>query len=385
MPASGTSHRDTPIQNHNLSQAENYLNKAETGIAAYNPQSVDTDTLMMIANHQKQVVLTMVGSNPETAIALALAQSIEAYSAQLANIQAWTEGGTAVINASTQEIFESLLARGADGFSHCELEDLFQLVLIDMMCNPDNYPGMDELLADPEFMMHMGRILEFTGSGSHKYAGGIGGDPTQLKASYQYIYTAFAEKGLPGEGTFAYKALAVIEANGGLSELQAGMNYDPYVTDGEGWAVSSDYYNPMPSVEATHLSPANLLVVLNFAASSGEISAEDWNTILQGDLQVIDDIIDPNDQYDNIYEYLVAVDPDNWGFQSDGSFNYIPSVGIDSDYLNEIFSDFPERELTDEEIEEINRIGDQVKMLQQTLKYWLDVCRDEQLAIARNI
>ncbi|WP_341663645.1 hypothetical protein [Vibrio sp.] len=48
-------------------------------------------------------------------------------------------------------------------------------------------------------------------------------------------------------------------------------------------------------------------------------------------------------------------------------------------------TNFPERELTDDDIEEINRIGDQVKMLQQTLKYWLSICRDEQMAIARNI
>ncbi|MDN4708194.1 hypothetical protein QYZ43_21195 [Vibrio parahaemolyticus] len=30
-------------------------------------------------------------------------------------------------------------------------------------------------------------------------------------------------------------------------------------------------------------------------------------------------------------------------------------------------------------------IGDQVKMLQQTLLYWLKICRDEQMAMAQNI
>jgi hypothetical protein len=60
-------------------------------------------------------------------------------------------------------------------------------------------------------------------------------------------------------------------------------------------------------------------------------------------------------------------------------------VGLDSGYFKDMYTDFPPRELTDEDIKEINRIGDQVKMLQQTLKYWIQVCRDEQMAFARNI
>ena len=41
--------------------------------------------------------------------------------------------------------------------------------------------------------------------------------------------------------------------------------------------------------------------------------------------------------------------------------------------------------MTKEDLKEINNIGDQVKMLMQSLKYWLTTLRDEQLAISRNI
>ncbi|EGQ7778679.1 TPA: hypothetical protein ACHCBX_002860 [Vibrio parahaemolyticus] len=41
--------------------------------------------------------------------------------------------------------------------------------------------------------------------------------------------------------------------------------------------------------------------------------------------------------------------------------------------------------LGDDEITDINRIGDTVKMIQQTLKYWIQIMRDERMAIARNI
>lgn len=46
---------------------------------------------------------------------------------------------------------------------------------------------------------------------------------------------------------------------------------------------------------------------------------------------------------------------------------------------------FPSRVLGDEDIKNINRIGDNVKMIMQTLKYWFQIMRDERVAIARNI
>ncbi|MCG6364785.1 molecular chaperone, partial [Vibrio fluvialis] len=46
---------------------------------------------------------------------------------------------------------------------------------------------------------------------------------------------------------------------------------------------------------------------------------------------------------------------------------------------------FPPRVLTDDELKKINRIGDNVKMIMQTLKYWFQILRDERVAIARNI
>ncbi|EJU9794631.1 hypothetical protein AAHL06_004321 [Vibrio parahaemolyticus] len=51
----------------------------------------------------------------------------------------------------------------------------------------------------------------------------------------------------------------------------------------------------------------------------------------------------------------------------------------------DFFNNYPSRLLTDEEIKNINRIGDTVKMIQQTLKYWVQIMRDERMAVARNI
>ncbi|MBE4089715.1 hypothetical protein HJ107_23290 [Vibrio parahaemolyticus] len=52
-----------------------------------------TEALIAASLHQKQIVAQMMSSNPEDAIALSLAASIEAYGKQLEIIQGWTEGG----------------------------------------------------------------------------------------------------------------------------------------------------------------------------------------------------------------------------------------------------------------------------------------------------
>ncbi|WP_052329016.1 hypothetical protein [Providencia sneebia] len=59
--------------------------------------------------------------------------------------------------------------------------------------------------------------------------------------------------------------------------------------------------------------------------------------------------------------------------------------GISLKDLDNLYQKFPSRELAEDELEEINRIGDQIKMIQQTLKYWNQLCSDQQLAMARNI
>ncbi|HHC6620072.1 TPA: hypothetical protein ACN33S_003950 [Vibrio parahaemolyticus] len=59
--------------------------------------------------------------------------------------------------------------------------------------------------------------------------------------------------------------------------------------------------------------------------------------------------------------------------------------GLNIQDLVNLYSNFPPRVLSDEDIKEINRIGDSVKMIQQTLKYWIQIMRDERMAVARNI
>lgn len=101
-----------------LSKIEQWITQVEKNVATLDtPASLTTtkevtEALMAASVYQKQIVVQMVSSNPEDAIALSLAASIEAYGEQLENINAWTQGGSAVINACLDEMFENLIVRG---------------------------------------------------------------------------------------------------------------------------------------------------------------------------------------------------------------------------------------------------------------------------------
>ncbi|PNQ53922.1 hypothetical protein [Vibrio sagamiensis] len=372
-------------------KVEKDFESIDSSLALLDKNPGNISILKQIAAHQQALVAMVVGTmNSEFAIACALANAIESYNERLGAMMAWTEGGQPVIGAALQEMLDNILARGEDGFSNCELEDLFQLALLEMRNNPDAYPGFSDLLNDPQFVESMGHLLEFTGSGSHKYMGGLNGDPTKMKFDYDYIYQKLSNKGLPPAGSVAEKCFLAINSHGGIEKLKTGMNLDPYVTNGEGWAVGTTHWWGVginETVGAEYLSPANTLVILSFAAQMG-ITPDQYLKVVSGnlsDMMDIIDIVEPDNLYSNIYDYLYAVDGEHWEKQDDGSFNYYPEVGIPASYLNSIFEDFPGRALTEEEVKELQNISDQIKMLQQTLKYWLSVIRDERLAITRNI
>ncbi|HCF7797976.1 TPA: molecular chaperone, partial [Vibrio cholerae] len=116
---------------------------------------------------------------------------------------------------------------------------------------------------------------------------------------------------------------------------------------------------------------------------------------------------------DNVYQYIIQFDndddsvhrpstrddlpQDNHGWQ-DSSLNHVTTTrpssatisldfagDLDRNWLDKLSQNYPKRILGDEDIKEINRLGDSVKMIMQTLKYWFQIMRDERVAIARNI
>ncbi|CAM3818513.1 hypothetical protein [Vibrio aquimaris] len=370
-----------------ISKAENDLEKIDPAIAQLNKGPADSEVLAMVAAHQKQVVQSMVSSNPEDAIALTLAASIEAYSKQLEDIQAWTEGGSAVLEPMLDMIYQSILADGVDG---TEYEDLMQLLVMDLLLNADAWGlNLSDLLG-PDYEVYFAQITEHFGSGLHYPYGQIGNHPpeevigwflgTVITQLTPYVGNKIPVDSLTGQIVTFFNEPA---NKSGLEDCA-----DNYFTDPNGFINGSDdverngyQFVDIDASECERLSPTLKIFVLAEAAENGQVSAEDWENFLTGDIEDAEEILGLSDG--GVGQYLC--DMDEWTPEWGPFPDYSGSNGIYPDDLIATLEHFPGRELTDEELEEVNRIGDQVKMLQQTLKYWLQICRDEQMAIARNI
>ncbi|WP_237333229.1 hypothetical protein [Vibrio anguillarum] len=141
-----------------IKKAQKDLEKIDPAIASVDEQSADSEVLAMVAAHQKQVVQSMVGSNPEDAIALTLAAGIEACSARLEAIQQQAMG-LGVFVDSMEAMWEDISKTSPlTGYA---LEDAFQLVLMDVLIHIDDY----NLTADEKDALQ--RFMECGGSGMH--------------------------------------------------------------------------------------------------------------------------------------------------------------------------------------------------------------------------
>ncbi|PMG43891.1 hypothetical protein BCU90_06045 [Vibrio lentus] len=359
-----------------IDNAQAKLNQTDTAILESDMQPASAETLAMIAAQQKQVVVTMVSGNPEQAIAIALAQSIEAYGKQLELIQGWTNGGVDMFESALWLMLADL---EEGGIQPEEMEDLFQIALMDIMIHPEQYGLESWYAANKTDISH---ILESTGSGSHGLHESNYDTPEKLAAVTKKLYKGIMDNATMPEGSLLNQVMTDLEGAGGSDALYKQIN-DNYYDDFGWWANgTSDDLSPM----------LRLFVLSEVLQNNPQMTQEEVELILTGSLDDIDAYIARTfglDQLGQSYTaltYLCA----NSTWQVQDGYTYGDQIdwmgnGIDNSDLVALYTQFPPRELTDEEIEEINRIGDQVKMLQQTLKYWLSICRDEQMAIARNI
>ena len=365
-------------------KAETELKKADNAITALGNQPADAETLAMIANHQKQVVMTMAGGNPEDTIALLLAQGIEGYSKQLEIIKGWTTPGLPMFESAMAVMFEGIKNGGeTSGYA---LEDLFQLAIMDFMSHGygEGKPGY---AGSNGFEAQMRHFLESTGSGSHGYHEGYNG--SLFANECENIYKFMMDNS--PEGSLCHEILTYMDDKcGGVSALKSQYqnNYD----NAGGFVCDPGY--------SGDLSPMlRMALMAGYLAIEPKVEQSVIDMFLTAPIGELDKYISDNTtnpHYSSAIDFVFDNDgqtgSDGWRevTQYDSSGNPHQVIdwygdGLGAEYFEDMYTNFPQRELTDEDIKEINRIGDQVKMLQQTLKYWLSICRDEQMAIARNI
>ncbi|MDN3612037.1 hypothetical protein ACFFUP_04310 [Vibrio ostreicida] len=380
-PDNASLKQDVQVQLATIDKAQSQLDQGDAAIATLDKQPASADMLAMIAAQQKQVVVTMVSGNPEQAIALALAQSIEAYGKQLETIQRWTNGGKDAFEAAIWEMYTAMNGEDLDGIDY---ENMYQLVLLDVLINADEYG----LGGDDDFLEDVGRLLEKIGSGSHTnwdFSPEEIGDI--VESTWSTIYGKIQSGDIP-ESSLAYQAMSDI-CGGNITPAPPQEFQDQF--------TSATYNNPQAGGWITDdldtLSPMTRMVILSNLMGSYPLSQEQVDVILTGTKSEVDQAVKAITGTDKGALEFLFDDCGAWQNSSDPNESLPSGVSqaldydgtISVSYLESLYTNFPPRELTDEEIEEINRIGDQVKMLQQTLKYWLSICRDEQMAIARNI
>ncbi|HCG8492823.1 TPA: hypothetical protein NKA38_004735 [Vibrio parahaemolyticus] len=242
--------------------------------------------------------------------------------------------------------------------------------------------------------MYFAQITEHFGSGLHAPYSEYDDHPPQEVIDW-FLDTLIPELATQIPNPIpSYSLTAQIVAFYSIPDNQEGLKdcADNYWTDPNGFINGSDENLPE---ECERLSPILKIFILADAAEEGLITSEEWDQLIEGDASDYEELLGLEDG--GLGEYLMT-NVDGWA-PSDGSESdpeagehceddrypdFTGSAGIYPQDLLNVLNNFPGRELT-EEIEEVNRIGDQVKMLQQTLLYWLKICRDEQMTMAQNI
>ncbi|WP_229333289.1 molecular chaperone [Grimontia hollisae] len=277
-----------------------------------------------------------------------------------------------MFNSANKVMFETLkkLLQSSDktqkGFA---LEDLFQLAVIDFMANNENIPN--------DIKAKMAHYLESTGSGSHGVHEGWNGQmfANELQSVWDCINNHSQENSLSKE------ILNILDQNGGIDALK--NQYTSKFDDANGYAFRTGF-----DKNNYGLSPMlRLAVMAKFLTENPDIVQADLEMFMTGTVKEIEDLISKHLGDSKTLESLLK-STGGWNIiDGNGTGNIVDwtGVGLDLNYFTDLYTKFPSRVLGDEDLKEINRIGDNIKMIMQSLKYWYQILRDERVAIARNM
>ncbi|EGR5874912.1 TPA: molecular chaperone [Vibrio parahaemolyticus] len=349
------------------------LNDSTTLEAPYSPETLQTQL-----QQQKAAARSTADDprNKESDISDSLLDAINQSAEDLSVLQGWTDGGSGMFNAANKVMFEALkeAVQSNDstkkGFA---LEDLFQLAVIDFMANSAS--KTDQAMKDK-----LAHYLESTGSGSHGVHENWNGQKfaDELQSVWDHIKTHAPENSL------SKNILNYLETQaGGIDQLK--IQYSTNFDARNGYAFRNNY-----DKENFGLSPMlRLAVMAKFLTKKPDIVQADLEKLMIGTFKEMEDIITKHFGSETVENLLTDGNSNDWQIiNASGTTDKIVDwngTGLDLQYFKDLYTKFPSRVLGDEDIKEINRIGDNVKMIQQTLKYWYHILRDERLSIARNI
>lgn len=397
-------------------------------------------------------------TNKEQEIADSLINAIDDHTIQLEAISNWTDGGINAFKGALEMIAQNMMSNKPSGEYSTYFEDLFQLVMMDVLVNSHEYG-----LNDSDFLQLLSWSLEYSGTGQHNSWVETLPDPSNIEGAgtpggsknnnfVKIVDTVWGriqkqiEAGKIPNNSLAARVMVFICENGNSKDTHSGSIdkngitphlpsgiYNNLYTGKNGNAVSSPegFYDPNSggwiTTQNNNMSPLMRLTLMScILKDKSELSTSQVNTIMYGSLNDINNLYmelfnvtnsttkaSEKLPAENVYLYIIrsnegdtirppeCTDPnlehDSNGWQNcaynNNSANRPQGVSISLDFagelnfdwLNNLANNYPKRVLGDEDIKEINRLGDSAKMIMQTLKYWFQIMRDERVAIARNI
>lgn len=360
--------------------------------------NADLKTLSDTVNNQRSALSLMSSRNAEVDIANSLQDSIDDYAKELELIGMWVEGGKGGFYVALDKIANNLFNQPSPSY-----EDLFQVALIDVLINSTDY-GLEN---DTEFMQYLSWCIEYIGTGQHNtWIDDLPAPPNivenvtnqginngHLKKLAENVWSNIYQKITSGDiptSSLAYRAMAKISGGNTVSSelpntLGSKLDKNNYFNANSGGWITTNNNN---------MSPMMRLMLLTQALGNDDLSKAELETILTGTLQEVNNLTQSKFNK-HPYEYILEQDKkwqnsDHTGAQGatkpSGVTITLDYAGkLNQTYLTSLYQNHPSRVLGDDEITDINRIGDTVKMIQQTLKYWIQIMRDERMAVARNI
>ncbi|HCG6156739.1 TPA: molecular chaperone [Vibrio parahaemolyticus] len=387
-PLSGT---ENHVGNQAVEEDVKNLDQALSLLESDPSCNADLKTLSDAVNNQRSALSLMSSRNAEVDIANSLQNAIDDYAYDLDALQGWTTGGVKMFSSALKAMFESLISGGVNGI---EREDIFQLALLEVMINPDAY-GLKSWVENTSNKTEISHLLESLGSGSHGLHEPGYDTPEDLARRAGELAKSLVDSADIPKGSFLDRIVSSLELNtdSGRNKLQEQIKNNYH--RGEGWLI----YDKAPvggTTAATSISPLLRMFLLSEVLERNpDITQGDLNLILKGSVSEIEGFLKKTFNITDTKNILVnwLVNNTDWQIQDQdhndtgkhgGQLDWT-GPGLNIQDLVNLYSNFPPRVLSDEDIKEINRIGDSVKMIQQTLKYWIQIMRDERMAVARNI
>ncbi|ENE9528060.1 hypothetical protein [Vibrio parahaemolyticus] len=394
-PLSGT---ENHVGNQAVEESVKNLDKALLLLDSAPSCNADLKTLSDTVNNQRSALDLISSRNAEVDIANSLQDSIDDYAKELELIGMWVEGGKGGFYVALDKIANNLFNQSSPSY-----EDLFQVALIDVLINSMDY-GLE---SDANFMQYLSWCIEYIGTGQHNtWIDDLPTPPSMVEEVNNHginngnlkkiaenvwgrIHQQISSGAIP-ESSLAYRAMLKISGNGQISSnlpatLGSKLDKDNYFNaNSGGWITTTN----------NNMSPMMRLMLLTQALGDDDLSKAELETILTGTLQEVNNLTNSKFQK-HPYEYILGKDPIWQDSEHTGAVGANTPSGVDitldyngslnQQYLTSLYQNHPSRVLGDDEITDINRIGDTVKMIQQTLKYWIQIMRDERMAVARNI